>query len=125
MGCTYDTLGCYDGCLYVLNRHDGDIHWCFQVPSRDPVKSSPAVDPDKGWVWFGSHDQHLYCLDVLVGVAAISAECRLIGALRRGRKLYSDCTLGEDRVSPLLVLPLATEFCMQQLWLVLWLLLAW
>ncbi|KAL5486532.1 hypothetical protein EMCRGX_G019026 [Ephydatia muelleri] len=92
-------VGCYDGCFYVLNRHDGDIHWCFQVPGREPVKSSPAVDPAKGWVWFGSHDQHLYCLDVLGkkvvfqlhlgGGSCFSSPCVAIG----NRILYA-ATLG-------------------------------
>ncbi len=61
-------LGCYDGYLYTLRADTGSIHWSFAAPgSRDyPIKSSPCVDPHTSWVWFGSHDHHLYAVDIYV-----------------------------------------------------------
>lgn len=56
--------GCYDGGVYVLKRSDGATHWLFST--GDAVKSSPAVDPVWGLIYIGSHDQHLYALDIEV-----------------------------------------------------------
>ncbi len=36
-----------------------------------PLKSSPCVDALTGWMWFGSHDEHLYAVDILV--------CKMMG----------------------------------------------
>ena len=63
--CLYcSALGCYDGCLYVLDAITGDTFWQFQTGAE--VKSSPCVDPTNGHVYFGSHDHCLYALDILV-----------------------------------------------------------
>ena len=132
--CVCDGIGCYDGSFYVLNRRHGDIHWCFQVSNGEPVKSSPAVDPTTGWVWFGSHDRHLYCLDILVSVGVAMFSCLHMGCghvlvpshvLARIRWWCSDYTLGEGHASLLLASPMATEFCTLQLWVGLWLPLTW
>ena len=48
--------------MYVFNRFSGETHWTFQTGAA--VKSSPCVDPKTGVVWVGSHDHHLYGLDV-------------------------------------------------------------
>ena len=59
--------GCYDGCLYVLRTDNGEIHWRFQAGgSEHPIKCSPSTDPQTGDVWFGSHDHHLYAVDIYV-----------------------------------------------------------
>ena len=62
--------GCYDGCLYVLDADSGKLHWTFAPTMSDgetrPIKSSPCVDGQTGWVWFGSHDEHLYAVDIIV-----------------------------------------------------------
>ena len=54
--------GCYDGKIYVFNRFTGETHWTFEAKAA--VKSSPCVDSHTGVTWCGSHDQHLYGLDV-------------------------------------------------------------
>ena len=59
--CLY-CIGCYDCKMYVFNRFTGETHWTFQTGAA--VKSSPCVDPKTGVVWVGSHDHHLYGLDV-------------------------------------------------------------
>lgn len=57
-------IGCYDGLVYVLQSKDGEIHWTFAT--EDTVKSSAVVDPSSGLVYIGSHDQHVYALDIYV-----------------------------------------------------------
>ena len=57
--------GCYDGCVYCLRTDNGSVHWSLQL-SPEPVKSSACVDPASGAMWVGSHDQHLYSIDVEV-----------------------------------------------------------
>lgn len=57
-------IGCYDGLVYVLRSKDGEIHWTFAT--EDTVKSSAVVDPSSGLVYIGSHDQHVYALDIYV-----------------------------------------------------------
>lgn len=34
--------------------------------TKSSVKSSPAVDPITGWIYIGSHDHHVYSLDIEV-----------------------------------------------------------
>ena len=61
--------GCYDGCLYSLCSSTGGIHWCFATKgssTQEPIKSSPLPHPRTGFIWFGSHDQHLYAVDIHV-----------------------------------------------------------
>ena len=55
-------VGCYDGKVYVFNRFTGDTHWTFQTDAT--VKSSPCIDSQTGLAWVGSHDHHLYGLDI-------------------------------------------------------------
>lgn len=50
--------------MYVLQVVDGEIHWTFAT--EDTVKSSAVVDPSSGLVYIGSHDQHVYALDIYV-----------------------------------------------------------
>ena len=50
--------------MYVLQSSDGEIHWTFAT--EDTVKSSGVVDPSSGLVYIGSHDQHVYALDIYV-----------------------------------------------------------
>ena len=63
----HSAAGCYDGYLYVLEALTGIIHWALSV-SNEPIKSSPSVDPTTALVWFGSHDHHLYSVDIEVCV---------------------------------------------------------
>ena len=61
--------GCYDGCVYIVEASSGNVEWCFQTDGKssgDPMKSSPSVHPTTGFLWFGSHDKHLYCIDISV-----------------------------------------------------------
>ena len=64
-------LGCYDGRVYTLDCVNGDIVWCFETDgcsSDNPVKSSPTMHPRTGYIWFGSHDKHVYCIDIYVSI---------------------------------------------------------
>ena len=67
---TLFTAGCYNGCVYTMLASTGSIHWCYSSVQQggevEPIKSSPVCDPSSGLVWVGSHDQHLYALDVEV-----------------------------------------------------------
>ncbi len=70
------TVGCYDGCVYVLNSISGNIEWCCKTDgsmSNDPIKSSPIVHPSTGQVWFGSHDKQVYCIDINVSHSLLMA----------------------------------------------------
>ena len=59
--------GCYDGSVFTVCSDSGTVHWCIKPGgSSEPVKSSPAVDPVTGLVWVGSHDHHVYALNVCV-----------------------------------------------------------
>ena len=61
------TTGCYDGNLYVLDSKTGEVHWSFgSCDSGQPIKCSPCVDPLTGHVWFGSHNHHMYAVDIYV-----------------------------------------------------------
>ncbi|XP_074848914.1 beta-alanine-activating enzyme isoform X3 [Carettochelys insculpta] len=55
-------VGCYNGLVYVLRSHNGEVHYIFTT--EDAVKSSAVVHPSTGLVYIGSHDQHLYALDI-------------------------------------------------------------
>ena len=59
-------MGCYDGSMYVVSASNGNIYWA--VEGDDSVKSSPAVHPSTGYVWYGSHDKHLYSIDIEVAI---------------------------------------------------------
>lgn len=48
----------------MINISDGSLHWKFEA--SDVVKSSPCLDLDTGLIYFGSHDKHLYCIDIQV-----------------------------------------------------------
>lgn len=50
--------------MYCLNTTNGDVWWEFQTGGE--VKSSPVLDINTGLVIFGSHDQHVYALNVEV-----------------------------------------------------------
>ncbi len=56
--------GCYDRHVYVLKIDDGALY--FKVKTGDIVKSTPCLDFNTGHVYFGSYDQHLYCLSINV-----------------------------------------------------------
>ncbi|XP_006113560.2 beta-alanine-activating enzyme [Pelodiscus sinensis] len=55
-------VGCYNGLVYVLRSHNGEIHYIFTT--EDTVKSSAVVHPSTGLFYIGSHDQHMYALDI-------------------------------------------------------------
>lgn len=46
----------------MFDRFTGKTHWTFQTGAA--LKSSPSIDPQTGVVWIGSHDHHLYGLDI-------------------------------------------------------------
>ena len=60
----FNISGCYDGHVYILDAHTGDIYWQYQTGSE--VKSSPTVDMATGFVYVGSHSQHVYALNIKV-----------------------------------------------------------
>lgn len=66
-------LGCYDGKLYVFNRFTGETLWTFQTGAV--LKSSPCIDPQTGVAWVGSHDHHLYALDVTNNQCVCAIDC--------------------------------------------------
>jgi acyl-CoA synthetase len=59
----YVTVGCYDGCLYVLSVASGEVYWQCKL-SSEPIKSSPCVDMATGYVWCGSHNHCMYGLNI-------------------------------------------------------------
>ena len=66
-------VGCYDGKIYVLARNSGKITWAYQT--QNVVKSSPCVDQNTGFIWVGSHDGSLYCLDIDQKVCKVRVKC--------------------------------------------------
>ncbi|XP_067843232.1 beta-alanine-activating enzyme isoform X2 [Heptranchias perlo] len=92
-------VGCYDGSICVLRGSDGETYWNFCT--WNSVKCSPIVDPDLGLVFVGSHDQHVYALDILGkecvwklhcgGGAVFSTPC-----LNKSPRLLYVATLGES-----------------------------
>eukprot|EP00117_Sycon_ciliatum_P044246 scpid14572/ scgid3372/ Acyl-CoA synthetase family member 4; Aminoadipate-semialdehyde dehydrogenase; Protein NRPS998 len=60
-GCSV-IVGCYDGCIYTCSMLDGGVLSSWQT--SDIVKCAPAVDMATGNVWCGSHDGHVYCLQL-------------------------------------------------------------
>ena len=53
-----------------MKTGSGEIHWSLQL-SPEPVKSSPCVDVTSGIMWVGSHDHHLYAVDVEVNLEIV------------------------------------------------------
>ena len=66
-------VGCYDGKVYVFNRSTGEAHWTFQTGAA--VKSSPCIDQRTGVAWVGSHDHHLYGLDITNQQCLCAIDC--------------------------------------------------
>ena len=62
--------GCHDGCVYTMCAETGTTHWCFKS-GEESCNSSPCVDPDTGLVWIGSHDQHIYAIDIQVYIPTV------------------------------------------------------
>jgi hypothetical protein len=58
--------GSYDRMIYVLSVKDGSVHW--RIETGDVVKSSPTLDLDTGFIFIGSHDKHVYCLNIQVSI---------------------------------------------------------
>ncbi|RNA04310.1 acyl- synthetase family member 4 [Brachionus plicatilis] len=52
----------YDNCFYVLNAEDGLLHW--KLETGDFIKSSPCIDFEKGYAYFGSYDKQIYCVSI-------------------------------------------------------------
>ncbi|XP_043546375.1 beta-alanine-activating enzyme isoform X1 [Chiloscyllium plagiosum] len=95
-------VGCYDGSICVLRVSDGQTYWIFWT--EDSVKSSPIMDPDLGLIFVGSHDHHIYALDIHSKVCVWKLHCGG-GAVfstpclnRSPRRLYI-ATLGESLVA--------------------------
>ncbi|XP_019856550.1 PREDICTED: acyl-CoA synthetase family member 4-like [Amphimedon queenslandica] len=100
----YVIAGSYDGCLYVLHSLSGSIHWCFTTKgslSEDPIKSSPIAHPVTGYIWFGSHDHHLYTVDICVSSEGYQQnyawERRCVHAIHLGGgAIFSSVTFSRD-----------------------------
>ena len=45
-----------------MDRSTGDIVWKYAT--GESIKSSPLLDPETGIIYFGSHDHHLYAVDI-------------------------------------------------------------
>ena len=60
---SYLLVGTYSGCVWVLEREGGGVHWRLSTGS-EPVKSSPCVDPSTGLVWVGTHSKTLIAINV-------------------------------------------------------------
>jgi len=113
--------------VYVFNRHNGFIVWTFQT--KGPVKSSPCVDPSTGMVWIGSHDHHLYSLNVNRHICEASVNCggscfsspqvlsshQLVFAATLTGRLFAVCTTRLNKVwtrqcpKPIFASPLVTQ----------------
>ena len=106
------TIGCYDGCVYCLKSDNGGIGWRIQL-SSEPVKSSACVDEAMAWV--GSHDHHLYGIDVKVGCMAccvcLLVKLCVVMSVRWG-VLCTRCFLVEALVSHLPALILTEVWSM-------------
>jgi hypothetical protein len=70
------TAGSYDGCVYCINLHTGEIQWSFHTGGL--VKSSPALCMNGSAVVVGSYDQFLYCIRILVCLVTLKKSCRLV-----------------------------------------------
>jgi outer membrane protein assembly factor BamB len=57
-------IGSNDGCLYAIDKQEGQLKWKFKTGRR--IKSTPAVH--NGVVYFGSFDSTFYAVDGLSGV---------------------------------------------------------
>lgn len=57
----------------VFTRSTGEMYWTFQTGAA--VKSSPCVDPQTGVVWVGSHDHHLYGIDIINKRCICAIDC--------------------------------------------------
>ena len=53
-------MGSDKGEVFALNQTDGTIKWV--LPTRGPVRSSPALNAD-GTIFIGSNDSRLYALN--------------------------------------------------------------
>ena len=101
------TTGCYNGCVYTMLANTGSIHWCCSLAHDndnevEPVKSSPVCDPSSGLVWVGSHDQHMYALNVEVIINMLSyAHNEYDATAYRVRMWFTECMLEVDHVSHL------------------------
>jgi outer membrane protein assembly factor BamB len=79
--------GSYDKCLYVLRIKDGSLKWKFET--MEPIKSSPFINQENGYLYFGSHDKMLYCLDIEVKFKFIAFfNCKLIKFILKGKITY-------------------------------------
>ncbi|OQS01577.1 hypothetical protein ACHHYP_00547 [Achlya hypogyna] len=58
-------VGCYDGGIYCLDLFSGEVQW--QFATKDQVKCSPLIVAEKAAVVCGSHDHHVYGLDLNSG----------------------------------------------------------
>ena len=107
----------------MFSVENGLLHWVFNTAPSEPtegeplpIKSSPCVDPTNGWVWFGSHDHHMYAVDIQVCVCITSnAESRYNHcALDCRENLYcTKCILVGGLVLPPLVLTQHLDWCLE------------
>ncbi|XP_033611608.1 beta-alanine-activating enzyme isoform X4 [Cryptotermes secundus] len=68
----FGVVGSYDGCVYCINLHTGEIKWSFHTGGL--VKSSPALCLNGSAIVVGSYDRFLYCISILDGHLIWSAK---------------------------------------------------
>lgn len=120
--CCLHAIGCYDGCLYAYHAESGCLHWMFATGGA--VKSSPCTDPNTGYVWFGSHDYHLYAVSLeVIGCVAIQYEgyfskemyFTTASGVCRSECVLRNCIVVVVPALPLLSLMMRVVGCMVQL----------
>jgi hypothetical protein len=74
-------IGSRDGKLYAIGSDNGTIQWAAQAGG--PLLSSPALDANKGHVYVGSEDMHVYAFDFHSG-ARLWRSDKLPGVSFRG-----------------------------------------
>ena len=82
------------------------------VIGKEPIKSSPCIDALTGYVWVGSHDHHMYALDIkvpLISDIAIIDKGSSLFCFSRIRKFNSRFFQREGRISLLLASTLNLE----------------
>ena len=67
--------------MYVLRIEDGILEWKFET--GEAIKSTPFINPENGYVYFGCHDKQIYCLDVDVKINVLKTSFKFHHSLNR------------------------------------------
>ncbi|KAI8824351.1 uncharacterized protein EV422DRAFT_504362 [Fimicolochytrium jonesii] len=87
-------VGCYDGKIYAMSTETGEIMATFTTGAE--VKCSPIVEQETNYIWVGSHDHHLYCLELLPAMNA-DAALRVIDKWSVGASVFASCAVDRTR----------------------------